>query len=47
MEQKAYTVKVDVEVDYAEHITVNVRQLNEFHGMIFELEYTLLEGNIQ
>ena len=45
MEQMASTtVKLDLEVNYVEQIAANVKQLDEFHAMIFELEYNLVDN---
>ena len=40
------TVKVDMEINYGEQIANNVRQLEEFDAMIFELEYEIVDKNI-
>ena len=40
------TVKVDMEINYGEQIAANVRQLEEFDAMIFELEYKIVDKNI-
>ena len=39
-------VKVDMEINYGEQIANNVRQLEEFDAMIFELEYKIVDKNI-
>jgi hypothetical protein len=36
------TGKVDMEINYVEQIAANVRQLEEFDAMVFELEFTIL-----
>ena len=40
------TVKVDMEINFWEQIANNVRQLDEFDAMIFELEYKMVDKNI-
>ena len=46
MELMESTVKVDMEINYGEQIANNVRQLEEFDAMIFELEYKMVDKNI-
>ena len=46
MELMESIVKVDMEINYGEQIANNVRQLEEFDAMIFELEYKILDKNI-
>jgi hypothetical protein len=46
MELMESTVKVDMEINYGEQIANNVRHLEEFDTMIFELEYKIVDKNI-
>ena len=46
MELMESIVKVDMEINYGEQIANNVRQLEEFDAMIFELEYKMVDKNI-
>jgi hypothetical protein len=36
----------DMEINYGEQIAANVRQLEEFDAMVFELEYKMVGKNI-
>jgi hypothetical protein len=47
MELMESTVKVDMEINYGEQIAANVRQLEEFDAMLFELEYKITDKNIE